>query len=221
MEMKQYEAISESEVIERIKTGEIELFEILIRRNNPFLYKVGMAYGYNHQDVEDLMQETFISVFQHLDKFEKRSSFKTWVIKIMINHCFKKSQKMSNKKEIAMDTGSYEKATPMFQNQQSNDICKLVINRELSHVIGTALMRLPLDYRMVFSLRELNGISTSETAETLAITEANVKVRLNRARHMLRKLVEKMYTPNDIFEFNFVYCDSIVDKVMKEIRKKQ
>ncbi|MGB8190337.1 MAG: sigma-70 family RNA polymerase sigma factor, partial [Chitinophagaceae bacterium] len=200
-----------------ITKGEIELFEILIRRNNPFLYKIGMSYGYNHQDVEDLMQEAFISAFQHLDKFEQRASFKTWIIKIMINQCFKKAQKMNYRNETASDTSKYEKAIPMFENSQTVDTYKMVVNRELSHVIGNALTRIPLDYRMVYSLRELNGLSTSETAEALAITEVNVKVRLNRARHMLRNMVEKMYAPEDIFEFNLVYCDNIVNKVMKEI----
>ena len=72
---------------------------------------------------------------------------------------------------------------------------------------------------MVFSLRELNGMSTADTAEALAISETNVKVRLNRAKHMLRDKVEKMYTPADIFEFNLIYCDGIVENVMKAISK--
>jgi RNA polymerase sigma-70 factor (ECF subfamily) len=72
---------------------------------------------------------------------------------------------------------------------------------------------------MVFSLRELNGMSTAETAETLDISETNVKVRLNRAKQMLREKVEKMYTPEDIFEFNLIYCDKIVSGVMKAISK--
>jgi len=72
---------------------------------------------------------------------------------------------------------------------------------------------------MVFSLRELDGMSTADTAEALAISETNVKVRLNRAKHMLRDKVEKMYTPADIFEFNLIYCDGIVENVMKAISK--
>jgi RNA polymerase sigma-70 factor (ECF subfamily) len=78
---------------------------------------------------------------------------------------------------------------------------------------------IPLEYRIVFSLRELNGMSTAETAEALEISETNVKVRLNRAKHMLREKVERMYTPEDIFEFNLIYCDKIVDEVMKSINK--
>jgi RNA polymerase sigma-70 factor (ECF subfamily) len=91
---KQFETLTELEVIKRIKEGETELFEILIRRNNPFLYKVGMSYGFHHEDVEDLMQETFISAYVNLEKFESRSSFKTWIIRIMLNQCYQKVHRL-------------------------------------------------------------------------------------------------------------------------------
>ncbi len=153
--IKQFEETTESEIIRRIKEGEADLFEVLIRRNNPFLYKIGMSYGYTHQDVEDLMQETFLAAYLNLEKFKQHSS--------------------------------------------------------------KAIIQIPLSYRVVFSLRELNGMSTSETAQALDISEANVKVILNRARHMLRNELETIYSPTDIFEFNLIYCDSVVNKVMKAI----
>src|SRR5215217_5830786 len=101
---KQFDTLSEEELIKRITAGEVGLFEILIRRYNPFLYKIGMSYGYNHQDVEDLMQESFIAAYTHLDKFENRSSFKTWITRIMLNQCYHKAQKLSYKNEKLMDT---------------------------------------------------------------------------------------------------------------------
>jgi RNA polymerase sigma-70 factor (ECF subfamily) len=216
--LKQADTISEIELISRIRKGERELFEILIRRNNPYLYKLGMSYGYKHEDVEDLMQETFIAAYLNLEKFEARSSFKTWITRIMLNQCYQKAQKLSFKFEKANDILN-EKTTPMFESNQSTDTYRSVLNNELSNVIGSALTSIPLEYRMVFSLRELNGMSTAETAEALDISETNVKVRLNRAKHMLREKVEKMYTPEDIFEFNLIYCDKIVDEVMKAINK--
>lgn len=215
--LKQFETISEAELVQKIKNGETGLFEILIRRNNPFLYKVGMSYGYSHEDVEDLMQESFLCAYVNLEKFEQRSSFKTWIIRIMLNQCYKKAQKSSFKNEKATDNAGNEQLIPLFQNRQTMDIFNTVVNRELNHVIGDAITRMPMDYRMVFSLRELNGLSTAETAEALDISEANVKVRLNRARHMLRQMVEQMYSPEDIFEFNLVYCDRIVSRVMNVI----
>ncbi|HEY5773714.1 MAG TPA: sigma-70 family RNA polymerase sigma factor [Chitinophagaceae bacterium] len=215
---KQADTISEIELINRITNGENELFEILIRRNNPYLYKLGMSYGYKHEDVEDLMQEAFIAAYLNLEKFEARSSFKTWITRIMLNQCYQKAQKLSFKFEKANDILN-EKTTPMFESNQSTDTYRSVLNNELSKVIVGALTSIPLEYRMVFSLRELNGMSTAETAETLDISETNVKVRLNRAKQMLREKVEKMYTPEDIFEFNLIYCDKIVSGVMKAISK--
>ena len=82
--MKLPGAIPDTELIRRIINGERELFEMLIRRNNPYLYKLGMSYGFKHEDVEDLMQETFIAAYLNLEKFEGRSSFKTWITRIMI-----------------------------------------------------------------------------------------------------------------------------------------
>ena len=216
--LKQADTISELELITRIRKGERELFEILIKRNNPYLYKLGMSYGYKHEDVEDLMQETFIAAYLNLEKFESRSTFKTWITRIMLNQCYQKAQKLSFKFEKANDILN-EKITPMFESNQSTDTYRSVLNNELSNIIGNALTSIPLEYRMVFSLRELNGMSTAETAEVLDISETNVKVRLNRAKHMLREKVEQMYTPEDIFDFNLIYCDKIVNEVMKAINK--
>ena len=104
----------------------------------------------------------------------------------------------------------------MFSDDNSDTEAR-VANRELSTIIEWAIRRIPLDYRLVFSLRELNNMSVHETAAALKITETNVKVRLNRAKGMLRKEVEKMYTPEEVFEFNLMYCDKIVKNVMQRI----
>ena len=219
MEMiKQAGTIPDTELIDRIRRGERELFEILIRRNNPYLYKLGMSYGYKHEDVEDLMQETFIAAYVNLGKFEGRSTFKTWITRIMLNQCYQKAQKLSFKNEKT-NAIINEKTTPMFESNQSGDTYRSVLNNELSNILGNALLSIPFEYRMVFSLRELNGMSTAETAEVMEISETNVKVRLNRAKNLLREKVEKMYTPDDIFDFNLIYCDRITDGVMKAINK--
>ena len=88
--MKEPGQYSDVEIIQRILSGKPALFEILIRRNNPFLYKAGRCYGYSHEDTQDLMQDSFIDAYVNLSKFENRSSFKTWLLKIMMNNCFRK-----------------------------------------------------------------------------------------------------------------------------------
>src|SRR5436190_3052243 len=99
--VKSSEQYTDEEVIHKILGGETALFEILIRRNNPFLYKTGRAYGYNHEDTQDLMQETFVSAYLNLSKFESRSALKTWLIKIMLRNCYRKQQKFSYRNETA------------------------------------------------------------------------------------------------------------------------
>lgn len=215
--MKELEQLSDYEIIQRIRSGGDALFEILIRRNNPFLYKIGRSYNYSHEDTQDLMQDTFINAYTSLASFENRSSFRTWIIKIMLNNCYKKQQKFSFKNETASEIN--DKSIPMFSNHQHSDTNKTVMNRELNFVIENAVQHIPIDYRMVFSLREMNGLSIKETAEALGISETNVKVRLNRAKTMLRKEVEKSYSPEDIFEFNLIYCDSMVNMVMGKIKE--
>lgn len=210
--------LTDAEVIRKILAGETALFELLVRRYNANLYKTGRTYNYNHEDTQDLMQDTFIDAYASLSKFEGRSSFKTWIIKIMLNNCFRKRQKFSFRNETANEMD--ERSISGFSDQMKTNTDKTIQNRELNAIIEKALERLPLDYRMVFSLRELNGMSIAETADILSISEANVKVRLNRAKSMLRKEIERYYSPQDIFEFNLVYCDGMVDRVMKSLKGK-
>jgi len=210
--------ISESEVISKVLSGETGLFEILIRRNNPHLYKMGRSYGYNHHDTEDLMQETYLDAYAHLAGFRQQASFKTWILKIMINKCHYKRSKSSYKNELPSDIMLHEKSTPMFTGNHA-ETERVLMNNELKVVIEKALEKIPFDYRMVFSLREINGLNVADTAEILSITENNVKVRLNRARHMLRGEVQKMYLPEDLYEFNLIYCDSLTRRVLAAIEK--
>jgi RNA polymerase sigma factor (sigma-70 family) len=211
----QFDQYSDLEIIQKINDGDVKLFEILIRRYNSFLYKIGRTYRYNHQDTEDLMQDAYINAFSNLKKFENRSSFKTWFTRIMLNLCYQKKQKLSFKNEIVGNDFQNEKSKIMFHQSTNNE--KITVNKELGRVLENAIHEIPEDYRIVFSLRELNGLSVAETADALDITESNVKVRLNRAKTMLRKEIKKMYSPQEIFEFNLIYCDGMVEKVMAKI----
>lgn len=213
---KQFEQYSDVEIIERINGGEIKLYEVLIRRYNSFIYRIGRTYKYNHQDTEDLMQETYIAAFRHLRQFENRSAFKTWLIRIMLNQCYQKKHRLRDKKEILSDDLSIYN-TKKMQTASNNET--IAVNKELGRILEDAIQAIPEDYRLVFALRELNGFNVSETADLLHITESNVKTRLSRAKQMLRTRVEKMYSPQEIFAFNLIYCDGMVDRVMQKINE--
>lgn len=211
---QKFEGYSESDVIERIINGEKKLYEIIVRRFNPYLYKVGRSYNYNHEDTQDLMQDTFVDAYKALKQFSGKSSFKTWIVRIMLNNCYRKNKKSSFSNEIMQDINDHDK--PMF-NYSENDANKTILNRELGHIIEEILAALPEDYRMVFSLREINGMNVAETANILNISESNVKVRLSRAKEMLRNKLETSYTATELFDFNLIYCDVIVENVMNRI----
>ena len=212
---KHAEQYADVEIIQKIKEGDTALYEILIRRYNPFLYRIGRTYHYDHCDTEDLMQETYVQAYFNLSGFENRSSFKTWLTRIMLNNCYQKKQRLRYQKEVVLENTKSERIAPLFHQPSNTE--KIMVNKELGYVLENALNHIPEDYRIVFTLRELNGLSVLDTTEALHISESNVKVRLNRAKKMLRTEIEKMYSPEDIFEFNLLYCGRMVERVIAEI----
>jgi RNA polymerase sigma-70 factor (ECF subfamily) len=162
------------------------------------------------------MQDSYVDAFKNLSSFQNRSSFKTWLVRIMLNNCSHKQQKMSFKSEITQETLN-ETEIPMFSSQKSDSTDSRVQQRELANLIESSLAKLPEEYRMVFSLREINAMRTHETAELLQLSESNVKARLSRAKTMLRSEINKFYSTEDLFEFNLIYCDSMVNRVLNEI----
>ena len=212
--MQTIETYSEQAIIEQILHGEKSLYELIVRRFNPVLYKIGRSYNYNHEDTQDLMQETYIDAYKNLNDFEGRSNFKTWIIRIMLNNCFRKKEKASFKNEMSKDLN--ENSTIMFSAHNKNTE-EIIHNKELGYVIESALLKIPENYRLVFSLRAINSLSTAETASLLDISEANVKTRLNRAKTLLRAEMEKSYVAEELFEFNLIYCNALTENVMKKI----
>ena len=211
--MKIQEKLTDLELVEKILNKETALFELIIRRHNPYLYRIGMMYRFSHEDTQDLMQDAYIEAFTHLHQFENRSSFRTWISKIMFNKCYKRTQKWQTKN---MD--SLQNNAPILENFSNTETSNKVMNSELKTVIEKSLLNIPEDYRTAFTLREINGLSVLETSEVLDITENNVKVRVNRAKSYLRTEIEKFYNKEEIFEFNLIYCDKIVNETMKKIR---
>ena len=100
--------LSETELIDIVIKGNIAVFEILIRRYNSYLYKIGRSHKFNQQEVEELMQETFIHAYENLRKLENKTYFMTWLIKIMMNECYKKTHLASSQKEIVFDTAFFD-----------------------------------------------------------------------------------------------------------------
>ena len=204
---------SDEEVVFKVLSGDTGAFEILIRRYTPLLYKIARGYGFNHQDAEDLMQDAHFKAFTALNQLH--SSYKSWISRILINKCLYRLNHGYTKYEQANSNMINEDTTPLYNSKNKTE--EIAVNRELSKILESSLQQLPINYRTIFVLREIEGFSIAETADLLNITEVNVKVRLSRAKAMLQKNLEKVYSYKELYEFNLVYCDRIVSEVFRKI----
>lgn len=216
-QIKDIQTNSDEVVIEKVLNGDVAWFEILIRRYNPVLYRIARNYSFNHHDAEDLMQDTHVIAYMQLCKFEGRSSYKTWISRIMINKCLYKLKYGCLKYEVPVEQVQELNNDPMHVKGKKYQTEEKLLNRELSIVLEKSIQNIPVIYRTVFLLREVEGFSVAETAELLDITETNVKVRFNRAKALLQKEIELVYSRAEIYSFNLVYCDAIVNGVFNKI----
>jgi RNA polymerase sigma-70 factor (ECF subfamily) len=206
--------LTDTEVLERVLAGELSLYEIIIRRYNPLLYKIGRSYGLQHEDVQDTMQDSFITGYEKLHQFQGRAQLSTWLTRIMINKCiYRMKRRVDN---IPLNTAGENIEEPVAGSAAE----KLPLQNELKRIMEQSVEKLPEPYRLVFLLRETENFSVAQTAEALNISEVNVKVRLNRAKSMLRTTIEQWYSKADIYDFNLKYCSSMVDAVLKKIQVK-
>lgn len=198
----------------RILAGERELYAVIVQRYNQRLYKVGIAILNDSTDVEDAMQVTYVNAYLNLSKFEAKSSFATWLTKIMVNECLLRLKKQ--KKGIHMEeriTG----ATANDMESVSHTPMTELLHSELRSIIDEGICKLPEIYRTVFVMREIEEMSVAETQECLGISAVNVKVRLNRAKALLRAYLAAYYRRDDLLHFHLLRCDKMVDGVIRKL----
>jgi RNA polymerase sigma factor (sigma-70 family) len=200
--------LSDEELVAGILKGKKKLFEILMRRHNARMYRIGMSIVNNDSAIEDLMQNAYVKAYEHLERFEQRASFGTWLTRIMINECMQYVKK--SKRTETLET---QKEQYMYQNTDRQTPSAITLNRELARALEGALLELPEKYRLVFVMREMEGMSVADTVTALDVSESNVKVRLNRAKEMLRDKLNNYYSSDAIFPFHLERCDRIVRNV--------
>jgi RNA polymerase sigma-70 factor (ECF subfamily) len=210
--------VTDEEIVHRVLEGDVVSFELILRRYNQRLFRVARGIVGNDTEAEDIVQETYLSAYQHLGDFEGRSSFATWLTKIAVHEAAARRRKQrrvwyvdSNESEIgAMSSGSGNRNSP--ENEASGT--------ELRHVLTAAIDALPDDLRAVFTLRMIEQLSTEQTAECLDLSAANVKTRLHRARLHLRTCIDDRIGEESrrLFMFDGERCDRIVSAVMARLR---
>lgn len=208
--------MSDSEIIRRVLGGEKELFEILMRRYNQTLYRVIRSYMTVEGDVEDAMQEAYLKAYEKLDQFKGTAAFSTWLVRIGMNEALQKIRK--NKRIFFIDEHA-EASGRIFllpDNGQMNPE-KNVIKHETRLMVEKSIDQLPEKYRVIFMLHQVEGMNNTEISAALDLTESNVKVRLYRAKKMLKEELFKQSVDVSAFEFGNCRCDRIVQFVMDRI----
>lgn len=206
---------SDEQLIGAIVKGDRELFEVLIRRYNPVLYKIARGYGFGHHDAEDLMQETHLAAYRQLSSFAFRSTYKTWISRILLNLCWQKRNSGQQKEGPALEPLA-DTARPLFSGEEQPD--SYLLKKEGARFLERSLSELPVIYRTVFLLRMVEGFSVQETAELLGISAVNVKVRTGRARALLQKKAEEFYSKAELFPYPMAYCNPLTRRIMEQIR---
>jgi len=178
--------------VRHAREGDFAAFEALVSKYERRLYGLALRMVRHRQDAEEVVQQTFLSVIEHLQDFREESSFYTWLMRIATNHALALLRKRSARSgiELRADVAgerSGELPHPQYIARWRETPDEIAMRRETGRLLAEALDALDEKYRLVFLLRDVEGLSTSETAEALGISEANVKVRLLRARLMLRE----------------------------------
>lgn len=210
--------IQDDIVVRRVLGGEKELFEILMRRYNQTLYRVMRGYLHDEEDIEDAMQDTYMKAFDKLQQFQGKSAFSTWLIRIGINEALLRIRRLKKTRAMMLhdaDIGE-EKIVELPDTREMNPE-KLAINLETRQLIEKAIGQLPENLRIIYILKEIEGMKNDEIADCLAISGPNVKVRLHRARTILKDALYKISAGGGVFEFGNSRCDRIVARVMERI----
>lgn len=205
--------MSDEEIVLRVQAGETELFARLLRRYNQRVYRAARAVLRDDGEAEDVAQEAWVRAFRHLSDFQGRALFSTWITRIAVHEAMARSRRAKR------TTSSFMELEPVTASPTPDPEAE-ASEREMRTHIEAAVEGLPDAYRTVFVLREVEELSTRETAESLELSEDVVKTRLHRARAMLREdLVARAGSRvSRIFPFMGARCDRMVEVVMIRVR---
>jgi len=212
--------LSDTELVARILAGQCELFEIVMRRHNQQLYRAARAIVRNEAEVEDVLQQAYLNAFAHLEQFEARSQLSTWLTRIVINEACarrRRSQRIPASISEAHRVAPSSTLDDMASGLPSPE--HQAYAGELQRVLEEAVDALPEPYRVVFMLRDVEGMSTSETGTVLELGAEAVKTRLHRARAMLRRVVAERIgaAAPGTFQFQVPRCDRVVHAVLRRL----
>jgi RNA polymerase sigma-70 factor, ECF subfamily len=203
----------DEDIIRQVLEGNTAIFELLMRRYNERVYRAARSIVRDEQEAEDVMQEAYVNAFTHLRQFNGSAKFSTWLTRIAINESLARVRRQGRYEAFDDEVSNVEL---FMSGTPSENPERQAFTAELRSLLESAIDTLPDGMREVFVLRDVEGLSTSEVAESLGVSEDVVKTRLSRARAALRRvLLERASaTAPEAFRFYRHRCDRVVSRVL-------
>lgn len=209
--------LSEQELIERILQGEKKWFGVLIKSNNQKLFRIIRSYTSNDESAKDIMQNTYLRAYEKLDQFRFESAFSTWLIRIGINESLMHLRRKKRQRKITPYVRADDDINGVSTGIEWINPEAKAIQNETRSLLEEAIDHLPDLYRTVYVMREIEEMSIEETARLLDLSQTNTKVRLHRAKNMLKNELTEHNRDKDLYEFGGGRCDEMHDQVMRKL----
>jgi RNA polymerase sigma-70 factor (ECF subfamily) len=214
---------SDRELLERARQGDASAFRTLIRRHDKYLYRVVRSVLQIDHEAEDVVQETYIRAFTRLADFRGAASLRTWLTRIALNEAVRRSRGQRSMVDLeALHAAQERSRRPTHSSSltaRDRDPERAAAQSQIRKILEKAIDDLPVAFRTVFVMRDVEEVSTEETANLLRIREETVKTRLHRARRMLReRLGERLALAlKDVFPFEKPRCDALVQRLLDQL----
>ena len=215
--LDQWNALSDEQIVRQIVGGQTALFEVLMRRHNERIFRAARAIVRDDGEAEDVMQQTYVNAYAHLRQFGERAAFSTWLTRIAVNEAIARARRRGQYQQL--DDQDDAAGDVFMDRNEAITPERLAYAGEIRALVEAAIDELPDGAREVFMLRQVEGLSTAETAACLATTEDVVKTRLSRARSALRASLEARagLVASSTFRFERPRCDRVVAAVLARI----
>ena len=214
--LERWVGLTDEDIVSRVLQGQTALFEVLMRRHNQRIYRAARAIIRDDKEAEDVMQQAYVNAYAHLRQFDGRAKFSTWLTTIAVHEALARARKFGRYQPLDRETGDVEN---VMSASPAPDPEHLAFSRELGALLETGVDALADGCREVFVLREVEGMSTLETAQVLGVSEDVVKTRLSRAKAALRRyLLDRAgFGAASAFTFHQSRCDRVVAAVFERI----
>jgi RNA polymerase sigma-70 factor (ECF subfamily) len=182
-------------LVDRVRAGDVSAYDTLVRKYERQIFRIAQHITQNREDAEDVMQDAFLKAYEKLDQFQGNSKFYTWLVRIAVNESLMRLRKRRTGKMVSIDEDleTEEGTVPRDLADWAPDPEQNYNQSELAEILRKTIQGLPQGFRVVFALRDVEGLSTEETAETLGLSVPAVKSRLLRARLQLRERLSRYF----------------------------